>query len=430
MRYAEAIAWAYSLQPRGIRLELERMKAALALVGDPHRGLRVVHVAGTNGKGSTSATLERVLRAAGLRTGLYTSPHLHTFGERIRIDGKALGRSEITKRLSAVRELLGRDGAPMLTFFEVATLVAFQTFAERSCDVVVLEVGLGGRFDATNVVDTPLATAITSIAMDHEIYLGTTIEAIAGEKVGIAKPGVPLVVGTRDPVALGVIEKHAGDVGAPLLRIDREVEVGATSAGLRVTTPDGAIDRLHPVLEGAHQASNVAVAVATLLSLRARGLTIPDAAIRAGVRLVRWPGRVERIERPSAPAVLLDAAHNPEGAQALAAHLATLPRTGPRVLVFGAMRDKSWRVMLEALRPEIDRAVYFAPALERAEDARTLFAGSPVPAEVAPDHVTALALADGWADPGGLVVVCGSIFVLAPIRAALLGLDTDPPIAM
>jgi dihydrofolate synthase/folylpolyglutamate synthase len=430
VRYSDAIAWVYSLQPRGIRLELERMRSALALAGNPQASLRVVHVAGTNGKGSTSAILERALRAGGHRTGLYTSPHLHTFGERIRIAGKPLGRPEIARRLTAAHELLAREGAPMLTFFEVATLIAFQAFADHGCDVVVLEVGLGGRFDATNVVDVPLATAITSIAMDHESYLGTTIEAIASEKAGIAKAGVPLVVGTRDAAALAVIEASAAEVGAPLVRLGTELRVESEARGLRVTTPDGTVDRLKSSLAGAHQEANVGVAVATMLSLRAPGLTITDTAIRTGVRTVKWPGRLERITRESRPDVLLDAAHNPEGASALAAHLATLPRTARRVLVFGAMRDKAWRTMLASLAPQVDRAIYFSPALGRAEDASALFSGSPIPAEAAPDHVSALALAEEAAGEGGLVVVCGSIFVLAPIRAALLGLDADPPIAM
>lgn len=431
MQYAAALRWLYALSPRGIRLELDRMRAALALAGDPQERLRVVHVAGTNGKGSVSAMLERALRAAGHRTGLYTSPHLHTFTERIRVDGRPIPKGEAARRITRVRALLETPGAPVLTFFEVATLVALEAFAEAGCDVVVLEVGLGGRFDATNVVEAPLATAITTIAMDHEAYLGTTIEAVAFEKAGIAKAGVPLVVGARDAAARAVIEARAMEIGAPLVRLGAELRVDPLAAGLRVRTPHGSIDRLRPGLAGAHQQDNAAVATAVLLALRAGDLEVPDRAIRSGIRSVRWPGRLERVTRGGgAPDVLLDAAHNPEGATALAAHLATLPRTGPRVLVFGAMRDKAWPAMLAALGAAVDRAVFCAPALGRAEDPARLLAASPVPGEVGGDPVAALGRADALAGEGGLVVACGSIFVLGAVRAHVLGLNADPPIAM
>ena len=183
--YLDVVRWLYGLTPRGIRLELDRMRAACALAGDPQRSLRVIHVAGTNGKGATSAMIERIAREAGLSTGLYTSPHLHAFTERIRIDGRPIEEDEVVSRVEAIRALLAQPGAPELTFFEVTTLLAFQAFAERDLDLVVLEVGLGGRLDATNVIERPLACVITHVDLDHQAYLGNTLAEIAAEKAAI-----------------------------------------------------------------------------------------------------------------------------------------------------------------------------------------------------------------------------------------------------
>lgn len=406
MTYDECLRWLYALQPRGIRLELDRMRAACARRGDPERGLRVVHVAGTNGKGSVCAMLESVLRAAGLRTGLYTSPHLHSFRERVRIAGEPIARDEVARRVSEVRAMLEAPGAPLLTFFEVTTLVALEAFRDAGCDVVVLEVGLGGRLDATNVIEAPLATAITSIALDHQQYLGETIATIAGEKAGIAKPGVPLVVGRVDAEAEAVIAERAGSVGARIVRAEPAAE-GA--------------------LPGAFQRENLGVVRALIDVLRARGLAVPEDAVRAGLAEVRWPGRLEAID--GAPAVLVDAAHNPDGCRALAAHLASLPGApASRVLVFGAMADKPWREMLAILRPHVGAVVAVAPPMPRAERAEVIAAE--VGAEAAPSIAAGVDRARALAGATGLVVCAGSIFVLAEARAHVLGIESEPAIPM
>jgi dihydrofolate synthase/folylpolyglutamate synthase len=409
--YEEAVAWLYGLQPRGIRLELDRMRAACALRSDPQSGLPVVHVAGTNGKGSTCAMIESGLRHAGRRTGLYTSPHLHSFTERVRIAGEPISRDEVARRAGSIRRTLEQAGAPELTFFEVTTLLALEAFRDARCDDVVLEVGLGGRLDATNVALGKLACAITGIALDHQSYLGTTIREIAAEKAGILEAGVPLVLGPVPPGARAVIEARAAELGCRVLGPIAE------RAG-RALCVAGVLDGLVPALAGAHQDANAAVA-ATVLDL----IGVPHASIRAGIADVRWPGRLERI----GPA-LLDAAHNPDGAASLAQHLGSLPRDGPRVLVFGAMGDKDWRGMLELLAPQIDRVIAVAPAMPRAERAEVIAAHAA--GEAASSIRDGVDRARALAGVRGLVVIAGSIFVLADARAHLLGIESEPPIPM
>jgi dihydrofolate synthase/folylpolyglutamate synthase len=418
--YLREVAWAYSLQPRGIRLELDRMRAALRLFGSPERGLRVVHVAGTNGKGSVAAMIERGLRENSLRTGLYTSPHLHTFTERVQIGGRPIARRDAARWLRAIRERLAAPGAPQLTFFEVATLLAFLAFREREVEVVVLEVGLGGRLDATNVIRRPLLTLITRIARDHEQYLGRTVAKIAGEKAGILKRGVVCLSGVEQPSARAAVAQKAAEVGAEVV----ELGGGITVQGeLDVTAFGRSFTGLSVPLPGAHQRRNAALAAAALLFLERR-LRLARAASRRGLEATRWPGRLEHV--PGSPAILLDAAHNPDGARALAAHLAARP-SERRVLVFGAMRDKDWRAMHDALAPAVSSSIFCAPALGRAESPDVLAGGR---GRSAPSVEAAVEAARAEAGPNGLVVVCGSIFVLAAARAHVLGIAGDPPIAM
>jgi len=422
--YAEAVRWAYSLAPRGIRLELDRMRDGLKRMGSPEKKLKVIHIAGTNGKGSVAAMIERGLRENGLRTGLYTSPHLHTFTERVRIDGEPVAKSEATTRLSSIRAMLAEPGAPELTFFEVATLLAFLCFRDREVDVVVLEVGLGGRLDATNVIPKPLLTVITRIARDHEQYLGTSIASIAGEKAGILKRGVRCLSGGEQASARRAIAKRAADIGATVQTLGAEIAMRGKGTQLEVDI-DGLSMTVEVPLPGAHQRRNAALAAAALLVLNRR-LRLHRTASVDGIAATVWPGRLESIEGP--PRMLFDAAHNPDGAEALARFLRKQPET-KRVLVFGTMRDKNWRAMLGALLPEVSAAVFCAPPLGRAEDPRVLAAAFPG-AHAASDVEAAVGRAQRLAGRRGLVVVCGSIFVLAPARALVLGIESDPPIAM
>ncbi|MBC7172660.1 MAG: bifunctional folylpolyglutamate synthase/dihydrofolate synthase, partial [Polyangiaceae bacterium] len=259
--YAEALSYLYALEPRGIRLELDRVEEALALRGAPTRGQRFVHVAGSNGKGSVSAIVERALRAGGYRTGLYTSPHLHRFCERVRIDGVPIAEEEVVRRVDSLRS---EPELPPLTFFEHATILAFEAFRDARVDVVVLEVGLGGRLDATNVVD-PLAVAITNVSLEHQKFLGDSLEQIAFEKAGVLKTGVPAVTGARDPAVVEVLEERAREVGAPLSFVGRDFGLEGEGEALLFRSGDGLIDRLSIGQGGPWVRANAEVALATLL---------------------------------------------------------------------------------------------------------------------------------------------------------------------
>jgi dihydrofolate synthase/folylpolyglutamate synthase len=426
VQYAVAIRKLFALQARGMRMGIERMRAGLA-----YRGLEgaklppMIQIAGTNGKGSVSAMLASALSAAGYRTGLFTSPHLHRYTERIQIDGKPLGTREAARRIGELLDAFGKPGAPFVSFFELSTLMAVEVFRDHRCDIAVMEVGLGGREDATNALPAAL-TIITRIAFDHESVLGRTISEIADAKAGIIKPGVPLIVGSRDREALQVIRRAAREQKAPARYIDRDFAVKPARAGCVAFTVGGR--RLGPVqlgLPGEHQRDNAACAVAGLVELRRSGFQVPDRAILAGLESVRWPARLERVS--GKPAHLLDAAHNPDGSAALAEYLRAQPER-PRVLVFGVMRDKDYPAMLASLAPEVDAIFYARPRIPRAEKPATL--RKVVPGVAARSVGEALLKARRRAGPKGLVVVAGSIFLVAEARAKLLRVPTDPLIRM
>jgi dihydrofolate synthase/folylpolyglutamate synthase len=449
-RYAKALEQLYALQARGIRLGATRMQAALALRGHPERGQVFVHVAGTNGKGSVSAMIAACLRAAGLRTGLFTSPHLHRYVERVRIDGKPITEREAAQRIEELLEFFDAtpsEAAPEITFFELTTLLAIEAFAAHRCDVVVLEVGLGGRLDATNAVPTAVSV-ITRVARDHTQVLGETPRAIAKEKAGIAKRATPLVLGVRDGSARRVIEAHARRVGAPVHRIDAAfgAELEPERASLTLHALGRRVPRVVLGLPGAYQLDNVACAFGALelLARRLPQLAVSDAAVRRGLSAVRWPARLETLPRVARqPCVLLDAAHNEDGCAALAGHLECADpwlrererqtkrggRAPARVLVFGALADKDFGPMLARLVPLVDHVLLCAPNVSRAASARDLTRIAPR-AELAKDVRAALARARKLAGPRGEVVVAGSIFLVAEARARLLGVRSDPPIRM
>ena len=425
--------------PRGMVLGLDRVEDALAAIGAPHLGLAAVHVAGSNGKGSTSAMVEAVARAAGLRTGLYTSPHLSRFAERIRIDGAPLDDDAFAACLAAVLDRCRPD----LTFFESLTVAAFAAFRAASVDVVVLEVGLGGRLDATNVIRDPLATAVTSISLEHTAILGDTIAAIAREKAGILKPGAPVVLGPLPEEAIAAIAAIAAGVGAgPIYRVESprhgalrtpreahaiQVRHDGTSTEVRGPGPaDHVMVQLR--LAGLHQAENAGVAVGLVHCLAER---FPDrdfdAAMEAGLCSTEWPGRCERIQEGGVT-VLLDAAHNPEGAAALRRALTVAPaRTA---LVFGALADKRWPEMLRELAPLAGRRYYTEPRVTGRAPAPLAELSVAFAGEVIPVPRDAVARAIAASAPGDTVIVTGSIYLVGEVRAALLGIEADPVIAL
>jgi dihydrofolate synthase/folylpolyglutamate synthase len=415
--YDNALAELYALANRGIEPGLGRMKNALALLGHPERELRVVHVAGTNGKGSVAAMIAHGLATGEKRVGLYTSPHLSSLTERMRIFGApAIEPAEIVEAWERVRDL----DVPV-TFFEAVTLIAFALFQKREIDVAVLEVGLGGRLDATNVIDRPLACAITRIGIDHTEWLGADLASIAAEKAGILRRGVPAVVAPQPDTAREAIEREARRIGAPIRIVGRDIEVEASET-ISVREANHRVENARPLLLGAHQHENIGVAVGVLFSLEDIGLSIDP---RAAVETVAWPGRLERIES-GATSFLLDAAHNVDGASALAAFLASSRKR--RILLFGAMSDKDWRSMIALLAPHVEAIVCAAPALSRAVAPETIARASGGVAAASPHE--AIAIARALASPDGEVVVAGSIYLMAEVRAELLGLPREPPIAL
>jgi dihydrofolate synthase/folylpolyglutamate synthase len=398
----DPFAYLFSLERFGIKFGLENISTLVARLGHPEQAFRSIHVAGTNGKGSVVAMVDAALRAAGHRSARYTSPHLVDLTERFTIDGRAVGRDQLAAAVSDIRdtiEQLRGEGALEVqpTFFEVTTAAAFEVFRRAGVDVAVLEVGLGGRLDATNVV-RPMATAITSIDFDHERFLGYTLREIAGEKAGILKPGVPVVVGQLHPEARAAIDEIAGRVGAEVIEA-RPEDVGDLRVGLR----------------GAHQRTNAAVALRLLHVVDACGLPVPREALAAGLANPQWPGRLDVRRLADGRELLLDAAHNPAGAAALASYLKSEP--APRPLVFAAMRDKDAGAMLRALLPAVGLAVFTRASNPRSADpevlaaqARTIAPSLPITAEPSLED----ALAAAWrAAPR--IVVAGSIFLLGDV---------------
>ncbi|HEU4410691.1 MAG TPA: folylpolyglutamate synthase/dihydrofolate synthase family protein [Polyangiaceae bacterium] len=397
----------YALGPRGMRFDLERVRRAAQALGDLHRVGPYVHIGGTNGKGSTAAFVERMAREAGATVGLYTSPHLCRFSERVRVDGDPVDDDLLA---DCLERALAADAE--LTFFEVATLAALAAFRERKVDLWVLEVGLGGRLDATNIVEGKATTAITRVAYDHTDRLGPTLMAIAREKAGILRPGAPCVVGRLHPDALAVVEEVAAEIGARVHEASGEDEAHV-------------VDLYPPSLPGVFQRSNAMVAVAI-----ARALELPDRAIAEGLLDTQWPGRFEILETPEGY-VVLDCAHNPDGALALKNSLIGVGAAFSRrqvALVFGAMADKNWRAMLDRLTPVTGPRVYVEPQGRAPASAEELVAY--LDGDVALGVAEALALARQKVGRGGLVVVAGSIFLVGQARAHLLGLPVDPPIGL
>ncbi len=424
--------------PRGMMLGLDRVEHALAALGNPHVGLRAVHIAGSNGKGSTSAMIEAIARAAGLRTGLYTSPHLCRFAERIRIGGEPIDDVSFERSLAAVLD----HCRPDLTFFESLTVAAFHAFREARVQLAVLEVGLGGRLDATNVIAAPLCTAVTSIALEHTAILGDTIDLIAREKAGILKRGAPVVLGPLPLEAERAIVEVAAKVGAgSITRVRRDGAFEPGTIGARwaggVTDLHGPTegDRFHGklALGGRHQADNAAVALGIARCLAQHHLLIePVAAAFVGLTTARWPGRYERVRLDAEQVtVILDGAHNPEGAHALAELFAADDPGGDpgrRALVFGALADKRWPEMLGPLAPLCARRYYTEPKGRAPAALGEL--GAFAPGEMVADPHDAIARAIAASRPGDTILVTGSIYLVGEIRARLLGIEADPVIAL
>jgi dihydrofolate synthase / folylpolyglutamate synthase len=426
-----ALEFLFSLERLGMKFGLENMTKICRALGHPERTFRSIIVAGTNGKGSVTAMASAALHAAGYRSARYTSPHLERIEERFVIGEREVSSADLEDAAATIQEAVERLVAngtleTLPTFFECATAIAFELFRRAAVEIAVVEVGLGGRLDATNVI-TPMAAVITSIDFDHQDLLGETLESIAREKAGVIKPGIPVIVGPVAPGVRAVLEAICHEQGARLVPAAERVGVTASMAGTAngestVSLEAGAhrLEDVRLALRGRHQVGNAAVAFCLMTELIGIGVRIDSRAMRAGLTDARWPGRLERLQWRGAE-VLLDAAHNPAGARALADYLRETAWTGV-TLVVGVMRDKDLAGMLSALLPCCSTLVCTTPSSPRALPAEALAAlVSRLPS--APPQVVAIA------DPaaamthackaGARVVAAGSIFLIGPLRGIL-----------
>ena len=472
MTYSEAIRFLYDLRLFGLKLGLENTFKLAALAGNPQNKLRFIHVAGTNGKGSTCAMLESIYRAAGLRVGLFTSPHLVSFRERIQVNRRLIGEADVVRLVGEIKDLIeegwpqpeaaaddvaasfslrnSNAGAHSLkaaatsederrklklaatdashpSFFEVVTVMGLRYFAEQKCDLVIWETGMGGRLDATNIV-TPLASVITNVQFDHEQWLGNTRAEIAAEKAGIIKPGVPVITATDAPEALVVVEQTAREKNAPLTRVGQasRLSLAAETAAL-------------PLL-GEHQKLNAALAIATVRALQNR-IPVSNDAIRIGLETLQWPGRLQLVRTKTGQTILLDGAHNVAGTEALRDALRSeqdlvaipicFPGTGRQqgrqdagaALIFGVLEDKDWRAMCEILAPLTRRVLLVPVQNERTASPKTLLDGCRT-ANPAAQVTTCPSLADALKlaanDP--FLIITGSLYLVGEAME-LLGLS-------
>jgi dihydrofolate synthase/folylpolyglutamate synthase len=455
--YPEALDYLYSFVDYSLErsyryspdvFDLGRVRGLLARLGDPHRRFPSLHVAGTKGKGSVSAMATSALSAAGLRTGLYTSPHLLRFTERIRIGREEIPESEVARIVGELRPHV--EAVPGLTTFELMTALAFVYFAQAGVDFAVVEVGLGGRLDATNVIE-PQASVITSLSYDHMHLLGDTLSQIAGEKAGIIKPGVPVVLAPQQREAELVVESVAESQGAPLVRVGRDwlyapgghdltgqslhiwssreqplMDAFVESGGEEEWAPP----RFEIPLLGHHQVVNAAVAYAALRVVRERGIDISEAAIHEGFRSVDWPGRFQILAR--SPAIVVDSAHNRDSALKLRIALDDYFPGQPVTLIFGASADKDIPGMLEELLPRVSRLIVTQAVHPRAADPQELSVlahGHGIRVEVRSPVEDALRFAVENARAGEVIVSAGSLFVAGEVLAAWPAVRSMIPLA-
>ena len=416
--YDQCIETMFALQRFGIKLGLETIAGILDGLGNPHRSYRCIHVAGTNGKGSIASGLAAVLRCAGYKTGLYTSPHLVRFNERICIDGAPIADERVVEGYHAVRRVHSGEREP--TFFEFATAMALWEFAAQNVDWAIIETGMGGRLDATNIL-TPALSVITNISVEHGEYLGNTVAGVAYEKAGIIKPGVPVVTGVRQKSAVATIERRAAEDQAPLYRLGKDFRVRRSSRGFTYYGLDHTWHRMQTALSGKFQADNAALVAASSEALvRTGAADIDEAHIRQGLADNRWPGRLEVVREK--PLVIFDGAHNLAAARELGRYMADELAGRRTTLVVGILDDKPYKAMLDFLTPHCHRAVLTQPVIGRALSAQTLreaIAPTCPDITVIPRVPDALAHAMATSGPDDVVVVAGSLYVVGEAKQAL-----------
>jgi dihydrofolate synthase/folylpolyglutamate synthase len=436
MTYIQALDYIHSVCWKGSRPGLSRTIELTDRLGKPQDSLKFIHIAGTNGKGSTSAMLASILQKAGYKVGLYTSPFILRFNERMRIDGQDIPDNE----LAEITEYVKPHAEAMTdtpTEFELITAIALVYFARHNCDYVVFEVGMGGRLDSTNIItaDTVAASVITGIAMDHTAFLGDTPEKIAAEKAGVIKSGVPVVYGGNHPpvgeilpspaaISCGrIIREKAAEMNAPYIETDHTKLANVTADLFGATFDFGERKALHIPLAGLYQPYNAATVLTTVDVLRARGLTVPEEAIREGLANVYWPGRFEILSK--SPLIIADGGHNPEGIDAAIESVKTYFKDEKILLLTGVMADKDYTHMVSRMAEVAERAFCVRPANDRALDpvkyAET-FRGMGVPAEGYATVAEGVRAAAEVAAAEGKALLClGSLYMYGEVRAAILG---------
>lgn len=423
MNYEDTIAYLYSLQKYGIKFGLDNTRRLLSVLGNPQDSFRAIHVAGTNGKGSTSAMIEAMLRTAGVTTGLFTSPHLVSFTERIRVNGREISEVEVVRLADEVRGAAESIPDFLPTFFEVTTAMAFLHFRRMQTAWAVVEVGMGGRLDATNVL-MPAVSVITAIDIDHSDFLGSTLTEIAGEKAGIIKQGVPVITAMQHPDAAEVLERTAGQCGSELFSYGKDFSADMTADELvrsRINyhgTKE--YNDLLLQLAGRHQALNAALAVRTIEEVMKRNPEM-NCDVRQGLKDARWPGRLEFVK--DHPPMLIDGAHNPQAAAVLAEYLRkALDLYSRIILIMGVMNDKDRAGIMNPLLPLASEIIFTAPGYGRAASPETLAAearGLGYMAETALTVADALSMAERLYVQGDLIVVTGSFYTIGEVKEAL-----------
>ncbi|MGB3964000.1 MAG: folylpolyglutamate synthase/dihydrofolate synthase family protein [Tepidanaerobacteraceae bacterium] len=437
--YEEALDFIHGLNRFGTKLGLHNITKLLELLGNPHENIKIIHVAGTNGKGSTCAMIASILRSAGFKVGLYISPYLEVFNERMQVNGENISNEDLARLTEKVREkvfYMRENGLGSPTEFEVVTAIGFSYFKEQAVDFLVLEVGMGGRLDATNVV-TPLVSVITPISMDHQQYLGSTLRDISREKCGIIKQGVPVVTAPQEDEAMAVIEDTCRERNCSLTKVInssvsrspdtisyRFVNGGIKGMTFDLYTPKTDYPGLQIGLMGRHQLDNAATAVAAVEPLGNSGVNLSRDARYKGLKGARWPGRLEIMKEK--PTVLIDGAHNIAGIKTLKAVLEEYFYDRKKILVVGILEDKDYTEMLEELIPVADTVICTAPdnpralsAARLAEAVSNIFQKSQIKVYAQEKIEDALKLASSLADDEDMVVFAGSLYMIGHVRTLL-----------
>ncbi|MBN1849193.1 MAG: bifunctional folylpolyglutamate synthase/dihydrofolate synthase [Deltaproteobacteria bacterium] len=408
--YKDVLNYLYSLQKYGIKFGLSKTSNILKALGNPHHGQRYIHVAGTNGKGSVAAMLESIFINAGLKVGFYSSPHLVRFTERFRINRKEIPKHKVVELTRELIEVINPKQQP--TYFEVTTAMALVYFARENTDIAIMEVGMGGRLDATNVIK-PMVCGITNISLEHQFFLGSTLEQIAGEKAGIIKKGIDVVTAVTQPTVTQVIQKTCFEKKAPLWRVGKDIRYRTIEGRLNYYGLRENLHDIHLGLKGRHQYRNATMVIAMIEILREKGLTISTRDTVQGLRETAWPGRMQIIS--THPIIMLDGAHNPMAIQALRDSLRKEPSFKRLILVLGVMEDKDIKGITRGIVPLADYTIYTRPVYYRAakpEYIQEKAAPLKKPGEVVPLLTTAIEKAKYIARPDDLILITGSLFTV------------------